>query len=138
MCLVNNCRNIDINPVFNENENNFDIEIDPDANCLSKISSKCEYLLDQQFTVKYKNIDGFSITHFNAQSFNANFKIIEMYLTALNYNFDAISFCETWLEHMCLMNFLWLIMVVMQYLVIKRGGGGVAIYVKKMSKTQNY
>ena len=43
MCLINNCRNIDINPVFNENENNFDIESDPDANCLSKISSKCEY-----------------------------------------------------------------------------------------------
>ena len=116
-----------------ENEipkNSFDHNIDPDYNFYSNIHKECQYYTEQHFDTQLREINGFSLIHFNARSLQANCTKIDCYLKLLNKSFDIIAISETWQsDSNQVINFL---TDYTPYSVNRTNhrGGGVAIYVK--------
>ena len=54
--------------------------VDPDSNFYADTVVKCQHYTDNEFSMKLKNMDGFSIVHFNARSLKINFENIKLYL----------------------------------------------------------
>ena len=71
------CKHLSIDTITDcDKDIHFDNDIDPESNFYNRVDTSCEYLLDEQFTCKFKNIQGLSIIAFNTRSFNANFESI--------------------------------------------------------------
>ena len=101
----------------------------------SKFCNSCEYYNDSEFRVKFDNIQGFSIIHFNCRSARNNFEKIESYLTNLDYLFDVIVLTETWLDDEEFKNYSLFGYDGYHCARKRKKGGGVAIYVNANLKS---
>ena len=77
--------------------------LDPDHFYNSNTYQACNYLLVDDFNLKYheyKDNNHFSLIHINARSLSKNFEEISNYLSLLNHEFSVIGISETWLTNL--------------------------------------
>ena len=132
--IYSKCKNITFESfTYTDNDTYFDSDIDPENNFYNRIMTNCDYYLDDQFKCSFQQ-DGISIINFNARSLNANFDDIVVYMDSLSFEFDVISFTETWLENNDLDDFMLKGYKFYRVSRTNKRGGGVAIYVKESIK----
>lgn len=59
---------------------NTEIDIDPENNFFARPINDCQYYAEDLYNSKFKNVNSFSVIHFNSQSLYANFDLIKSYL----------------------------------------------------------
>ena len=97
--LFKKCRDIELE-FFRYNEYNISdnrSNVDPDNNFYNSLNSDCDYLTDHNFAAKFKNIQGFSVIHFNCRSIRSCFDDLKQYLSDIGKKFDVICISESWL-----------------------------------------
>ena len=72
---------------------------DPVNHFYNGINSECSYFTDDNFTTKFKNINGFSVIHFNCRSVKSCFEDLKQYLLDIKKTFDIICISESWLTN---------------------------------------
>ena len=81
------------------NIGDWETNVDRDCNFYTGIVVEYVYYTDNDFAMKQKNVDGFSIIHFMARSSKTNFENIKLYLDKLKIKFHVIAISETWLDN---------------------------------------
>ena len=127
--------NFDTFEYTTDKDNHYDIVESERLFDRSKLCNSCEYYNENEFRVKFENIQGFSIIHFNCRSARNNFEKIESYLTNLDYLFDVIVLTETWLDDEEFKNYSFNGYDGYHCARKKKKRGGVAIYVNTNLKS---
>lgn len=108
---------------------NTEIDIDPENNFFTRTVNDCQYYTEDYYNCKFKDVNTFSVIHFNSRSLYANFDHIKSYLKQFTKPFSVILITETWIHNDGEMDFS-----IEGYEFISQNrrnkhGGGVAMFV---------
>jgi len=75
-----------------------EIDIDPENNFFTRSVNDCQYYTEDDYNCTFKDVNTFSVIHFNSRSLYANFDHIKSYLKQFS-KFSVILITETWIRN---------------------------------------
>lgn len=108
---------------------NTEIDIDPENNFFTRSVNDCQYYTEDHYNGNFKNVNTFSVIHFNSRSLYANFDNIKSYLKSFLNPFSVILITETWIHNEREMDFSIEGYEFISQNRMNKYGGGVAMFV---------